>query len=246
MHLHRSLVVAPIAASLCLTTVSQGVTVNLGALRDNTIYDDGAGELSNGRGTGLFAGRNGISQTTRALLAFDIASVVPAGSTITSVSLRLVRGAGPSSTNTVSLFTMTSDWGEGTTVASGGGGGGGPATPNSATWLHNFYNSQFWTTPGGDFDPVSVASTDITGNGAYTWSSPAMVADVQSWLNAGSTNFGWMLRGVEAGMGTANRFASRESTVSADRPILTIEYIPTPGAAGLMAVGLCAFARRRR
>lgn len=246
MYLPRSLVVAPVAASLWLASGAQGVTVNLGALRDNTIYDDGAGELSNGRGAGLFAGRNGIGQTTRGLLAFDIASVVPAGSTITSVSLRLVRGAGPSSASTVSLFTVTSDWGEGTTVASGGGGGGGPATPNSATWLHTFYNNQFWTTPGGDFNPAAIASTNIAGNGAYTWSSASMAADVQAWLNDGTTNFGWMLRGVEEGLGTAHRFASRESTVAADRPLLTIEYIPTPGAAGLIAAGLCAMARRRR
>jgi hypothetical protein len=236
---------ALIASTLAITAPAHAASITLGAARDNSIYDDGVGNLSNGLGTGLFAGRNGIGQTSRALLAFDLTSI-PAGSTITSVSLRLVKGAGPTTANTLSLFKLTSDWGEGTTVGTGGGGGGGPATPGSATWVHTFFNTSTWTTPGGDFAASASASLSVTSNGAYTWSGPGLVADAQAWLNAGATNFGWILRGTETGSGTANRFASREGA-AADRPQLTIEYtVPAPGTAALALVATAAMARRRR
>lgn len=243
----RSAVIA-VALGLTFAGAASAAVVNIGALRDTSIYDDGVGNLANGAGQGLFAGRSGVPQTSRALLAFDIAAAVPAGATINSVSLRLVKGAGPTAAHTMSLFKITSDWGEGTTVASGGGGGGGPATTGSATWVHTFFNTQTWTTAGGDFAAAASGSVSVAATGAYSWSSAGMVADVQAWLNSGATNFGWMLRGTETGQGTANRFASRESTVEADRPLLTIDYtpVPGPGVAGLVLVGGASMIRRKR
>lgn len=244
---NRSAVVAGLAALVVCGSASAAV-VSIGALRDTTIYDDGAGEVANGAGAGLFAGRNGIAQTTRALLAFDIASAVPAGATINSVSLRLVKGAGPSAGNTMFLQRITSDWGEGSTVANGGGGGGGQATTGSATWVHTFYNTQTWTTPGGDFDAAASAGISVFGVGAYTWDAPGMAFDVQGWLDNPGSNFGWILRGTETGQSNASRFASRESSVAADRPQLTIDYtpVPAPGGVAAVALGLAGMARRRR
>ncbi len=224
-----------------------GVTVTLGALRDTSIYNDGTGELANGAGTGLFAGQNGIAQTTRALIAFDIASAVPAGSTITSVELRLTKAAGPSAAHTISLFRITSDWGEGSSApSSGGGGSGAPATSGSATWLHTFYSGSFWGTPGGDFDAGASASLSVAGTGTYAWSSAQMVADVQGWLDSGGTNFGWIIRGTEAGSGTASRFNSREHASAPTRPQLIVTYVPAPGAAAALAGAGVVACRRRR
>jgi Ca2+-binding RTX toxin-like protein len=50
-----------------------------------------------------------------------------------------------------------------------------------------------------------------------------MVADVQSWLDDPSTNFGWLLRADE-GLTSSKAFASREAADAAQRPVLTIAY----------------------
>ncbi|MFM9959447.1 MAG: DNRLRE domain-containing protein [Phycisphaerales bacterium] len=242
MKMCAAMLIATVGASSAVA----GTMVSLAPSRDTSIYNDGTGDLANGAGPGLFAGRNGVPWTTRALIAFDLASSIPAGSVITSVELRLTKAAGPSSANTFSLFKVTSDWGEGTTVAGGGGGGGGPATPNSATWLHTFHNTSFWTTPGGDFAASASAGVSVTGNGTYAWTSAQMVADAQAWLDSGATNFGWILRGTEEGSGTASRFNSRENTNVAARPQLIVTYVPGPGAGATLAVlGLAALRRRR-
>ena len=55
--------------------------VTLSPAKDNTIYSEG--ELSNGAGTSLFAGTTGDLDNgalRRALLAFDVAGSIPAGS----------------------------------------------------------------------------------------------------------------------------------------------------------------------
>ncbi|GEM_PF-6938102 len=54
-----------------------------------------------------------------------------------------------------------------------------------------------------------------------------MVNDVQAWLNAPSTNFGWLLRGVENTATNAKRFDTRENPDSNVRPFLTVNYTPT-------------------
>jgi hypothetical protein len=84
--------------------------------------------------------------------------------------------------------------------------------------------------PGGDFSPTASGVKAIGASGAsYTWSSTVqMVADVQSWLNNSTTNFGWLLQADEL-QTTAKRFASRESAVPTQRPLLTIAYTePAP------------------
>ena len=53
-----------------------------------------------------------------------------------------------------------------------------------------------------------------------------MVADVQSWLDDFSTNFGWLLLGNESSTQTSKRFDSRENATGGNRPVLTVEYLP--------------------
>ena len=133
-------------------------------IRDNTLYQDATGALSNGVGEYLFAGRTGAfaeEKLRRALLAFDIAANVPSGSTINSVSLTLNLFKVPpgGTTWTHALHRVLSDWGEGTSNAGTPGGAGIVSTTGDATWLHTFFNTNMWTAQGGDFDPTASAST---------------------------------------------------------------------------------------
>ena len=196
--------------------------------KDNTLYeyDPAEGDHSNGAGFHFFAGENGMGELRRGVLAFDIAATIPAGSTITAVSLTMNMSMTPAGALIVELHKVLADWGEGTSHAPMGEGDGASATPNDATWRHRFFDSVFWTTQGGDFSATVSASQSVGGVGQYTWSSAQMIADVQSWLDNPASNFGWLVLGDETAIATAKRFDTRES---ASPPILTIEFIrPSP------------------
>lgn len=224
--------------------------VALEPLKDNTLYQDPTGSLSNGAGSAMFAGRS--SQTSnsirRALVAFDIAGAIPAGSTIDSVSLALTNSASNTNNDSIALYRVLADWGEGTSVASGGQGGGAPATPGDATWLHRSFNSILWSNPGGDFSAVASAATDVAGPGVYTWGSAGMVADVQSFLDAPSDNYGWILLGNEAVSGSAKKFSTGEEPDVDARPRLVVAFtIPEPATGLVIALAtIGTIATRRR
>jgi hypothetical protein len=193
--------------------------------KDNTLYeyDPAEGDHSNGAGFHFFAGENAMGELRRGVLAFDIAGTIPAGSTITAVTLSMNMSMTPAGAETVVLHKLLADWGEGTSHAPMGEGDGAPATPNDATWRHGFFDTIFWTTQGGDFSATVSASQSIGGIGQYTWSSAQMIADVQSWVNDPASNFGWLVLGDESTAATSKRFDTRES---ASPPVLTIEYTP--------------------
>jgi spore coat protein A, manganese oxidase len=205
--------------------------ININPVKDNTLYEyvPADGDLSNALGDHFFTGETAVGELRRGVLAFDIAGSVPAGSTITSVTLTLNMSRTPSNdARIVELHRLQADWGEGTSQASGQEGAGAPATTNDATWRHRFYNSIFWTTQGGDFFGTVSASQSVAGIGSYAWTSAQMAADVQSWLDNPATNFGWLVLGDESAGATAKRFDTRES---ATPPVLTIQYTvstPTP------------------
>jgi hypothetical protein len=202
--------------------------------KDTSLFEDSAGTLSNGQGEYLFAGKtnqpNGKG-LRRAMLMFDL-SQIPAGATITSASLRLNLSKTISGSLPMTLHRIQSDWGEAGSDASDQEGRGAAASPGDATWVHRQFPSTNWNTPGGDFVAASSGTTNVAGNGPYTWSTAEMVADIQSWLQDPATNFGWLLRGDESTNGTAKRFDSKESANAANRPALSIEY-DVPAAASL-------------
>lgn len=222
------LILLVLAAALPSVTAADVATVS--AARDNTLLEDAEGDASNGAGPAFFAGRNGQGRTSRALLAFDLAGVVPAGARIDSVILALeVSNAPDSSARSFSLHRVLRCWGEGTSSASGGGGA--PATPGDATWLHAFFPSDSWSLPGGDFLPAATATQIVGGVGPSAWSGPGLVADVEAWLADPAANHGWLLRGDEGSPSTARRFDSREAVLPAHGPTLTIQYSrPDPTA----------------
>ena len=202
--------------------------ININPIKDNTLYEfvPADGDRSNALGLHFFTGETAMGELRRGALAFDIAGNIPTGSVILGVTLSLNMSMTPSSTpRTTELHRLLADWGEGTSQASGGEGEGAPATTNDATWRHRFFDTIFWTTEGGDFSATVSASQSVGAVGMYTWSSPQMVSDVQSWLNDPVSNFGWLVLGDESGIATAKRFDTRES---ASPPALTILFRPAP------------------
>ena len=69
--------------------------------KDNTLYeyDAAEGDHSNGAGFHFFAGENGMGELRRGVLAFDLAGTIPAGSTITAVSLSMNMSMTPTGAN---------------------------------------------------------------------------------------------------------------------------------------------------
>ncbi len=211
-----------------LPSATLAVTVSLSPQKDNTLYEDAAGQLSNGQGVYLFAGLTQSNNLRRGLIAFDLSSI-PANATITGATLSMFlfqSGPFPGAVD-ISLSKVSRDWGEGASNAGEPGGGGVQAEPGDATWLHTFYSSVLWTTPGGDFSATASATTPITtDNMTYTWSGSGLIADVQSWVSNPATNFGWVIRGNEVDPGTAQRFNSGENP--SNPPQLTVTYqVPT-------------------
>jgi hypothetical protein len=247
------LLVFSVIGSVSASQMAIADTIIFGAVRDNTLYEDPSGMLSNGAGQFLFAGDNNSGLSRRGLIRFDVAANIPAGATIETATLRLHMSQTPNATNRdVSLQRVLADWGEGASNATAGGGGSGAqALSGDATWIHTFFNTSQWAAAGGDFLATPGATTAVGGVGDYAWTSPQLAADVQGWLNAPATNFGWLLLGDESSTQSVKRFDSRENATVAFRPSLTVEYapIPEPATFALSSIGfvvLLAIRLRRR
>jgi hypothetical protein len=202
--------------------------VTIAASKDNTLYQDSTGSLSNGAGIHFFTGQTRLGSLRRAVVAFSLVDSIPSGATIDSVRLSLTVSKWAETTSReVSLHKVSADWGEGASNAGDSNDGdGAPAQTNDATWVHRFFSSDSWSTPGGDFSATVSASAMVGGPGTYGWGgsgSDRLVQDVQEWVNTPGSNFGWILIGGEGTNKSARRYNSRESSSGA--PELTIRYI---------------------
>lgn len=213
-------------------------TITLSAAQDTTILGEDP-DASDGAGPVVFAGRTNRSggQLRRAPIRFDVAAAIPASAIIESASLTLNVTREPGTPPTAgTLHRLLVSWGE--AGSSNSTGNGAPAEPNDATWTHRFYpgagsSALTWAIAGGDFAPTASATSTFGATGTpATWSSTsALVADVQTWLDQPTQNFGWIIRGDEAVVGSATQFASRENPSAALRPQLTLTYaLPAPSA----------------
>lgn len=215
------LIAAPVAAQ---------TVVELGASKDNTLYENNTSDavLSNGIGQHLFAGMNGTSEIRRGVIQFDI-SDIPVGSQIESAELRLyLNKAATTAAISVELYEVLKNWGEGTSDGTDGGRGegrGGDATEGDATWEHTFYPDELWDNPGGDYESTMISAFDIVDTGSYTWpSTQEFTALVQNWLENPDENNGLILIGDEETNGSAKRFSSRQNVNEDQRPVLIVEY----------------------
>ncbi len=249
--------VASIAVLVLGGTVASAEVISLPAAKDNAIFEE-LPNNSDGAGPELYAGNTAAGNHRRGLIFFDLRAIAP-GSTILGVDLAMtVTGipqppAAPSVP--VELHRLLADWGE---AGSSGSGQGAPAQPNDVTWLDRFFPIDPWATAGADFSAPPSAVQVISGLGRYDWASPAMVADVQAWVNNPSVNFGWLLLGDESIAKTARAFASRTPESLPDAPVLTVRFIPAASApllsqmalAGLVLVlalvGVCTIALQRK
>ena len=249
---------------LVLAPPSSADTIAIGASADNTILQSNPTN-SLGGAQAMLAGTNAAPSPRRGLMMFDIASAVPAGSTITGVQLTLYLSqvAGGGGPQAIDLIRLSNTWGEGTagshTTGTSGIGQGFPAGNGDATWNARHFSATtptLWNTSGGDFAASASASQTIAGttlNLPYTWfSTAALVADVQGWLDAPATNFGWMLKNQdEVSIQTARAFWTREAArtgQSVFAPQLQITYtpVPEPSAIAIALVALTSGARRFR
>lgn len=174
--------------------------------------------------------------TNRGLMRFDIAAAIPAGSKILDAALTTeVVGQPDEPWNSANfgLHRLLRDWGEGDNFGTKPSNAALAGT-NEASWFYRFaFSAETWGAPGGQPGVDYVASPSVTtwiyeAGLPYSFNpTPALVADVQAWLNEPGTNFGWMLIVQnEADNFTARRFGSRESGI--DAPRLDLTFQPPP------------------
>ncbi|MBL9078379.1 MAG: PKD domain-containing protein [Planctomycetes bacterium] len=219
-----------------IRSIGGATSVTLDAAADNTIYSTNqvgppaVVHTSNNYGAGgnMVAGNTISRGPRRALIRFNLADAIDTGSVVTAAVLQLTNTS-PSAvgqltgTQTFAIRRVTSAWNEGTN-ASGSAGQGSLVVGNGSTWLHRIASTTAWTTPGGD---TAAPSGTIQITDAYqAFDSSNLATDVQGWVNAPTTNFGWQLRGDEVGTKTIKWFATHENADPAKRPRLVVTFRP--------------------
>ncbi|NQW21961.1 MAG: DNRLRE domain-containing protein [SAR202 cluster bacterium] len=205
--------------------VPEPLSMTLGASQDDTLYETTGKPLNNGAGQWVFAGNTANSELRRGLVTFNIASGLPAGAVVSSVTLTMNMSRSIGSDAAVGLHRVLADWQEGAVKGFGNEGAGGDAGQGDPTWTQRALETLDWDAPGGDFAPAASAAVTVQGAGNYTWNSTKqLIADAQSWLDDPTTNYGWLLQGDESKSKTAKRFDSKDNPTEGNRPALLVKY----------------------
>lgn len=205
---------------------SPAVTTTFTSTADTSISARDPNNNSGGHDR-AFSGKDAQNNNRRALYRFDV-NTIPLGSTINSAILTLTVYQQPSGgiSSSFELHTMTTNWFEGTKT----GNNGAPAASGESTWNNRIHSTTPWSTSAGangDFTVTSSASTFVTDLGSFSWSSPQLAADVQTWVDTPGLNFGWIIiSDNEVSLKTAKGFATRENAAPANWPVLEIDYSP--------------------
>jgi hypothetical protein len=167
---------------------------------------------SNQLGIGRFT-NNGAVQ--RALLGFDL-SDIPASVTL-NLDLRNIYS--PGTTVTAQIHRVTRSWEE-------GNGRGEDCADPGASWKYASAGVP-WTTPGGNFDPLVVASKTQTAGQAVGTDTYDIKSLVGQWVAGSAANHGMLFKLSDETPGT-NKYVHYRSddhmTDVAHRPKLTVHY----------------------
>ena len=190
--------------------------------KDNSIYQEG--ELSNGAGERIFAGVTREENKRRALIKFDLSEAVPEGVTVESAQIVLVPSLVKTAGTTVTLHTLTAEWGEGTSDAEGPEGKGAQATDGDATWIMTSLGGKPWEKPGGDYASETLASATVNMGTDAIFESPDLTVVVNDWILDPESNHGVIVIGEESQSPTGVRFNSREFSDSETWPKLKLYF----------------------
>jgi hypothetical protein len=205
--------------SLIHLNVLGQTTVNLDASDDSYIdRNTGSGENNTNYGSGTtmrveYSRWNAWDEFS--LVKFDLSSI-PSGATITSATLKLVKTGGDTGAKNLAAHRLTKNWVE-----------------SQTTW--NIYSTgNNWTNilnVTSDY-AAATATTSVSANATYSWD---VTSDVQNFVDAVHTNYGWLMRypfdsNTDDGVGTAFSFifGTSENATSGNRPVLTVEYSAAP------------------
>jgi hypothetical protein len=166
-----------------------------------------------GTSKNLDAGQFWHNSAHRLLLRFDL-SELPHNANISSAELKLwMYNDGPNKDVQLNVHRITRDWEEGTKGYH----------DNGATW--NTYDGvNSWNTPGGDFDPLIIASRIVkTQNQYYSWDVTDLVI---AWKQGSYENYGMILKGEDeqSDIQKRKRFRSSDYGTQSQRPQLIINY----------------------
>ncbi|MCA9085429.1 MAG: DNRLRE domain-containing protein [Planctomycetaceae bacterium] len=200
-----------------MRSLLSAISLQLGAVQDNTLYQNNA-DVSNGQGEFILAGGG-----HRGLVQFDL-SQIPEGATILDAVLTMNVAVSSGSASAVSVHRVGQAWGESGSNAPGDEMAGDLAQEFDATWVYSFYDGRLWSTPGGDF-AASSASTSVGGLGTYEWMGGSLIDDVQSWVDDPGSNFGWLVQLVGS---SVKSFVSKDGPDSSLVPTLEVTFEGPP------------------
>jgi hypothetical protein len=208
-----------LAASLGMGQTS----ADFAATADATIYSDHVTD-NGGGGADMYAGRTSGSTTDgirRSLIRFDLSSI-PTNATVTAATLKLQITKVPPGSTAIqhTISRVQASWVEGTGTATGSNGA---TVAGAVSWTSS--GGSNWTNPGGDFVATASASVAVgTSLGQVQYSSAGVISDVQAWVTNPATNFGWEVRGDESVNSSVRIYATHDSFIPANRPVLSVTY----------------------